>query len=64
MTKGGIFGLLVMLGQPGVGVGQVSTTSDPDTGLKSWKWVHGGVSLQLVQRLLDPDPRFFRGQGI
>lgn len=65
MTKGSIFGLLVMLGQPGVGVGvgQASTTNDPDTGLKSWKWAHGGISLQLVQWLSDQTRAFFEARG-
>ncbi|MCG6859744.1 MAG: hypothetical protein LJE70_00410 [Chromatiaceae bacterium] len=42
---------------------EVVTGQDPETGLRSWTWIHEGVSVQLRQLLPDQTRAFFLGRG-
>ena len=42
---------------------EVTTSRDPDTGLRAWTWQRQGITLQLVQRLPDQTRAFFLGRG-
>jgi hypothetical protein len=41
----------------------VTTGQDSETGLRSWKWEHQGVSVELRQLLPDQTRAFFLGRG-
>jgi len=48
-------------------LGQVSaeviTGEEKQTGLRTWEWREGGISVQLIQRLPDQTRAFFQGRG-
>lgn len=46
-----------------VWAGAVSKATDPQTGLKAWRWEGEGLSLEIVQRLPDQTRAFFQARG-
>lgn len=41
----------------------ITLSTQPETGLKSWEFIHQGLDLKLVQRLPDQTRGFFLGRG-
>ncbi|MEA3278717.1 MAG: hypothetical protein U9Q81_26140 [Pseudomonadota bacterium] len=54
------FAAIMLFGTAGA---EVITAKDPETGLLSWTWREGGISIELVQRLPDQTRAFFLGRG-
>lgn len=58
---------LILLMTPALSVmaeATVVTGVEASSGLRSWQWRHGGISLQLIQRLPDQTRAFFQGRGL
>ena len=47
----------------GPALAEVTTSTDPETQLKSWKLTQGALSLELIQRLPDQTRGFFQARG-
>lgn len=48
---------------PATATAEIANSSDPDTGLRSWRWHESGVSIEFMQRLPDQNRAFFLARG-
>ncbi len=57
----GLMGLLISLNASSMA--ETAVEVGQNTGLKTWKWTHQGISLRLVQRLPDQTRAYFLAKG-